>query len=463
MEGLEVSIVPFSGLNLGDRADAEYFSKENRAIEKSLKDHDALPLRRFGTLVGSAFYPAATALYNEGDIPFARCVDCIDHPVITQHQDGEFVRVPSWFVEQSKQIDLVGRYDIIITKVGTPCYASVVHDYDRIALSRTVLGLVGVHDMDPYYLTAFLRCRFGFNQLLRQREQTIQFQLTLERVREVLAYRASPRLQSAVRSMMLEHVSEVARAQNTCVRTEASLSDSLGIGAWNPPDPLTYTVPLSSALSEGRLDAEFQRPRVAALRHALARRFNLKHLGELGIVENGQTVSYDEEGDVLIIRSGDLSNIDDDSRFLRAHSSMPIYRLERGDVLVSSIGFGSIGKVQVFDKPGIYGTVSEVNVIRQSELNPYFIASFLRSRFGQMQIDRYITGATGQLHLYKRDVRKFFLPVIPDHEQRRFESLAREAGAARARARAFLDQAMHAVEIAIEESETAALKYLKES
>jgi type I restriction enzyme M protein len=246
-------------------------------------------------------------------------------------------------------------------------------------------------------------------------------------------------------------------------QAEAIVPAALGLASWKPPEPLAYTRRVSDVFAEGRLDAEFYRPKVDALRHALEGRFDLKHIGELGMVENGQTVSYDEEGDVLIIRSGDLSNIDDDSRFLRARSAMPIYRLERGDVLVSSIGFGSIGKVQVFDKAGVYGTVSEVTVIRQSELNPFFVASFLRSRFGQMQIDRYITGATGQLHLYKRDVRKFFLPVIPDVEQKRFETLEREGAAARAQARASLDKAKRGVQIAIEESEHAALKYLKES
>jgi len=74
-----------------------------------------------------------------------------------------------------------------------------------------------------------------------------------------------------------------------------------------------------------------------------------------------------------------------------------------------------------------------------------------------------ITGATGQLHLYKRDVRKFFVPIIPDPEQKRFETLTREVAAARARARALLNKAKHAVEIAIEGSEAAALRYLKES
>jgi hypothetical protein len=129
-------------------------------------------------------------------------------------------------------------------------------------------------------------------------------------------------------------------------------------------------------------------------------------------------------------------------------------------VLISSIGFGSIGKVQVFDKSGTYGTVSEVTVIRQKQVNPYFVASFLRSPYGQMQIERYITGATGQLHLYKRDVRKIFIPLVSDADQGTCEALALKAAAARSQARELIAEAKRGIEIAIEESEVAALNYL---
>ncbi len=109
-----------------------------------------------------------------------------------------FEQIPRWFLEESGQIHKVGRGDIIITKVGTPCFASVVHDFDEVALSRTVLGLTKIQGIDPYYLTAFLRSRYGFGQLMRQRELTIQYQLTLERVRDVLIFDPSPKLQKKI-------------------------------------------------------------------------------------------------------------------------------------------------------------------------------------------------------------------------------------------------------------------------
>lgn len=73
------------------------------------------------------------------------------------------------------------------------------------------------------------------------------------------------------------------------------------------------------------------------------------------------------------------------------------------------------------DLRGRYGTVSEVTVVRQKRFNPHYITAFVRSVAGQMQIERFITGATGQLHLYGRDVSKFWVPVVPSGVQLEFE------------------------------------------
>ncbi|MCB1874813.1 MAG: restriction endonuclease subunit S [Chromatiales bacterium] len=170
---------------------------------------------------------------------------------------------------------------------------------------------------------------------------------------------------------------------------------------------------------------------------------------------------YSEDGTIPIIRSGDLGNIDNNDDFLRSSETENIFYLKKGDVLISSIGFGSIGKVQVFDKEGRFGTVSEVTVVRQSKYNPYYLAAFFRSMPGQMQIERYITGATGQLHLYPRDVSKFWVPVLPKYQQNAFEVLAKQSDVKRNNASHLLDAAKRAVEIAIERNESAALNYLE--
>ena len=186
---MQFSSVPYSEIDLGNRIDAEYFQPTYLHIEEELLRKKAKPLRGYCSITGSAFYPAATHLYKFGDLPFIRCVDTISYPVITSRQDNLFEKIPIEFADEHKNIKRLKKGEIVITKVGTPCYASVVHDIEDVALSRTVLGLKAIRNIDPYYLVAFLRSKYGFLQLFRERELTIQFQLTLDRVGNVLIFK----------------------------------------------------------------------------------------------------------------------------------------------------------------------------------------------------------------------------------------------------------------------------------
>jgi len=368
------------------------------------------------------------------------------------------------FVHDANKRSALSENDIILSTRGTVGLCALVtsevlpanidQDVARVSFSRTAPVL-------PGYLVAYLNSSFGQDHMSRYASGMVQQGLSLQKVREIPIPIFAMEFQKMVSGTVHLALSKNREASDQQAQAEQTHLRALGLENWQPPEPLTYTRRASEALAEGRLDAEFHRPKVESLRQILSSRFAIKSLSELGVVENGQTVPYAEAGEVPIIRSGDLSNIDDDSRFLSATSTAPIFRLEPGDILVSSIGFGSIGKIQVFDKPGTYGTVSEVTVIRQKKLNPYFVAAFLRSLYGQMQIDRYITGATGQLHLYKRDVRKIFIPVIPTTQQQQFETFARASFSARQQAQSLLERAKRAVEIAIEQGEEAGMALLK--
>ncbi|MGB3692903.1 MAG: N-6 DNA methylase, partial [Spirulinaceae cyanobacterium] len=130
MDGLEAAEVNFNEIDLGDRFDAEYFWKDSLRIQATLKQRETEPLRNLGDFVASAFYPAATQLYKFGNTPFIRCVDCINYPLITQDQDNLFERIPFSFVEESKGINILEKGDLVITKVGSPCYTSLLEGYD---------------------------------------------------------------------------------------------------------------------------------------------------------------------------------------------------------------------------------------------------------------------------------------------------------------------------------------------
>ena len=258
LEGLEISEVWLSDIDLGDRIDADYFTKENIQIENELKKQGAVELRGFASFVASAFYPAATQLYEIGDTPFIRCVDCINYPLITKKQDNSFEKIPMAFVEENKGISLLNKNDIVITKVGSPCFASIVYEHDVVALSRTVMGLKDIHDINPFYLLAFLRSKYGFTQLLRARELTIQYQLTLERVKRILVYLPDDVFQISIESIIKKSIEKQMLSQTVYSNAENLLLSELGLKGWLPNNnPVNIKQLKESFLASGRLDAEY--------------------------------------------------------------------------------------------------------------------------------------------------------------------------------------------------------------
>ena len=149
----QISYIKYRELDLGDRIDAEFFRPDYLKIERKILSQKFSLLNQIARLDTSAFYPAATHLYNDGTIPFVRCVDCINYPLLEQTRLGEYEKIPEFFLnDNNKFIKKIHRNDIVITKVGTPSYASIVYNFNEMALSRTVLGLSEIK-INPFYLT----------------------------------------------------------------------------------------------------------------------------------------------------------------------------------------------------------------------------------------------------------------------------------------------------------------------
>ena len=311
MDGLECSEILFSQIDLGDRFDSDYYTKNYLHISDQMSKVPTEKLGKLATTVASAFYPAATQLYSEGDTAFARCVDCVSYPVITKDQDSKFEKIPYAFGKENKGISFIKAEDIIITKVGTPCYASILTDYSEIALSRTVMGLTGIHSVDPYYLMVFLRCKYGFDQLFRQRELTIQYQLTLPRVKAVDVYLANDMLQIKVMKLCKESKEFQQKSNEAYQIAEQILRDIVDY----PDDTAlgTYSIKKineSFAIS-GRLDAEYYQPKYDILFDEL-KKFSCKRLGgPNGIVNIKKSIepgseAYTEDG-IPFVRVSDIS------------------------------------------------------------------------------------------------------------------------------------------------------------
>lgn len=456
LEGLEVTEKKLSELERTLRMDAEFFQRRHLQLEERLGKQLLESVAEVANVSDGNHFSISESFVEEG-IPYYRGQDVVGHFFIEQAAANAITREA--FEQPFMRRSYLQRGDVLLSIIGTVGETSLVKTA-RQATCSCKLAILRPHRILPEYLGAYLSSPVGKALSERWKRGAVQTGLLLEDMDQIPVARFSEDFESAVKGAVDRSFVALEEGRELQREAEHSLVHALDLDAWTPSESLSYVRSSSQAIAAGRLDAEYQHPRHDALFSHMSRRFELKCLSALGEVTKGVTVKYFDDGVVPIIRSGDLRDIEFATN-LRSRLDEPIFYLRKGDVLISSIGFGSIGKVQIFDREGDFGTVSEVTVIRQNVLNPYYVAAFFRSRAGQMQIERHITGATGQLHLYPRDVATFWVPVLPEPEQVRFEMFAKRVRALKSRAAQLLDAAKRAVEIAIEDSETAALAYLR--
>jgi type I restriction enzyme, S subunit len=212
------------------------------------------------------------------------------------------------------------------------------------------------------------------------------------------------------------------------------------------------TVSVASAMETDRFDGDYFKPSdLAAIN--LIRQKGGEPLSSLCTILMGRTpCDYDESGSLSVVRSGDLVAPliypMCERQFLRAHPSSDRIRLQCGDLLISSIGMGSIGKISLVADPANLITVSEVTILRNAKVAPEYLFAYLASSTGQAQIEREVTGATGQQHLLKAKVSRILVPAAPKgvvsiRDMVRHAHQQQEAGrAAYAEAEALLESAL---------------------
>ncbi|MBE3597253.1 MAG: N-6 DNA methylase [Limnochordaceae bacterium] len=113
--------------------------------------------------------------------------------------------------------------------------------------------------------------------------------------------------------------------------------------------------------------------------------------------------------------------------------------VRKGDVLVTSTGEGTIGRVDIYpyDEPAICD--NHVAICRVKDgINARYLVEFLRSEYGQIQMLRYVSGSTGQTELNIEHLASVQVPVPSDETQ---EAIARLMDDARQRATELRKQA----------------------
>ena len=375
--------------------------------------------------------------------------------------DNDNVYMPAADYERLKRYAL-REDDILVSVVGTLGNSAIVSKDVLPATFSCKSTVIRPKSLNPKYLTVYLNCKYGSRLLARKERGVIQTGLNLDDLKDLPVFLPSAEFQACIAAVFDESLNLVEFGKAKIAEAETTLLAALGLAGWLPPEPLSYTARAADALTAARLDAQYFRPKyneAVALLHAKGNAAPLASLVKLN--SRGRQPIYADAGLPVInskhVRTNQV-NLGDDNRFGEVGKS-PIV-IQNNDVLLNGTGVGTIGRAApyLFEHHALPD--NHVTVIRPDGIDPIYLSVFLNSTLGQLQIEQLIKGSSGQIELYPDDIAKIIVWDAPTAVQTAVRTSLLAAKALEARSRALLSAAKRAVEIAIEDSEAAALAFL---
>ena len=317
-----------------------------------------------------------------------------------------------------------------------------------------------------YFLTTFLNSRYGRFQTWREATGNVQLNLFIDKIKNLLVPIMS--FQKAVAGMTKRAYDKRREAEALHAAAESALNAALGLNRINFAPELFYEDRFSRVAAAGRFDAEYFQPCYTTLLANLKKCSNVKLMTvkELcGRLKYGtsEKLPYIEEG-APFLRIADLQN----KRFnlssvLRIPAELAqgiSEKVHTGDILVSRSGtLGVAVPIKAELDGAVYGSYFIKTHPNPEEIDPEYLCLFINSKAGQMQVEMLSSGGI-QTNLTIDAIESIMVPVGDKQWQMKFVELVNNFIDSRQESRRLLDTAKRAVEIAIEDGEEAARKFL---
>jgi restriction endonuclease S subunit len=173
---------------------------------------------------------------------------------------------------------------------------------------------------------------------------------------------------------------------------------------------------------EFRINSEFYKKRHIQIKEKLLS-INYKYLSKFNTfnARYGQP-DYNETSSIKVLNSRYLRDyfLDYDSAKYGFGSIVP-----KNAIMINATGVGTLGRVNINYLKQSFTIDNHINIIIANNINPYYLMIFLKSYYGQSQINRYYSGSSGQIEIYSKNFDNFIIPIFSDTFQLNIENLVK--------------------------------------
>jgi len=446
------SVVSRSHLEDTLRLDAEYYQPAYLDMElRIMKTGSYVPWGHIGGKFITGPFGSEFIVGNyvsEGSYRYVRGQDVKEFFLL----DSDNVYIPEKDYERLNKYVLT-EGDILISVVGTLGNAAVVDKAVPPAIFSCKSTLFRSTTINPFYLIAYLNCRFGRALLQRKVRGAVQTGLNIDDLRSLPVFTAESPLQDEIANLVLNAKESYDRSKSVYCQAENLLLEGLGLKDFKPKYELSYTANLSKAFGVRRVDAEYFQPAYDEMIDYLKAKFKIEKLIYLGSKKEikinpnpQQAYRYIEISDIRT-DVGEVTHSERLGSELPPNARIPI---GGGELLVSKVRPTRKAIAIVSDelrKTTICSSAFTVFNI-SSPLKEYVFVA-LRSIVGLLQLERPTTG-TEYPTLKDEDVENTLVPILPKETQQKIASLVQQSHEARRKAKELLEEAKRKVEQEIE-------------
>lgn len=465
MDGLECTEISLSNLERTRRIDSEFYKKECLIISQILKDINAVPITDFLD-VSDGNHMTISDRFQPKGIPYYRGQD-----------------IHNFFIESASPICIdegafnnpymlrshIKKGDVLLSIVGTIGESALVFSDRKATCSCKLAILRPTSTIFSPLLVIYLKTKYGINQIDKFKRGAVQMGYLLEDMNQLLIPYFSQNFIKHIAGVVNRIHCIMEESGNAYKKAKEILSEVIGFTSNNYSSEQTAIKTFSESFaSTGRLDAEYYQPKYDDLFTILRKQIS-KPLGQLvstmKSIEPGS--EYYGDAGVPFIRVSDVSitGIDNPSIMIPESVEPNIDRLypKKDTILFSKDGSVGIAFKITEDMKAITSSaLLHLRVNNTSEILPDYLTLILNSEIVQLQAERDASGAIIQ-HWKLSDIEKVVIPILPYDMQLEIAKKVQQSFLLRKKANDLIQIAVKAVELAIEDSEEIASKWLEEN
>lgn len=464
---MQYSIVNYKKLERTGRLDSEFYQPVFWDLHESLSKVNTVSIASL-CKVSDGNHMSVAKYFQENDgVPYYRGQDINTSFFL---EDAKHVYIPEEIYEEGymrRSHFQVG--DVLLSIVGTVGSLSLVTENIPKSTGSCKLAILRPLKISSEYLSIFLMCKYGNLQIKRNTRGAVQTGLLLEDMDQIYVFTPNKTFEEAINQLVKKSILKNRYSKSIYSQAEQIILSELGISNWQPKHCLSFVKNYSDTEQAERIDAEYFQPKyeeiVKAIKDYSGGWDTIGNIASLKKCVEVGSDAYMDEGDVPFVRVSNLSPFEiTEEKYVSAelYTELLQHQPKQGEILLSKDATPGIA-YHLNEKPKKMipsGGILRLQ-LKNKNINEDYLTLVLNSLIVKEQINRDVGGSV-ILHWRPEQVRETLIPILPEDKQSQIQQKVIESFNLRKQSKYLLECAKRAVEIAIEQNEDAAIKWLQE-